>query len=457
MNPIFLKNCYYIATFNDAGDELSNHDILIKGNVIDKIAPNIELAPEDAANAEIIDCSDYLIIPGMVNCHHHFYQTLTRNLPGAQDAKLFDWLKYLYPVWARLDPDAVYYSTLLATTELLKTGATCSSDQMYVYPEGFEGDIMEIQFEAASKTGIRFSPTRGSMTLGEKDGGLPPDSVVQTADEVVRDMERVIEKFHDPSPLAMRKIALAPCSPFSVDKTVMVETARVAREYNVILHTHLAETEDENRFCLEKYGKRPLMLMADWSWLGEDVYFAHGIWFSDEELELLQDSRTGICHCPTSNMRLGSGIARVRKMLDMGIRVGLGVDGSASNDTSDMLGEARQALLLQRVQYGSDALSARDVLRMATIGGAELLGFPKIGRIEPGYAADMAIFDMSGLQYAGAQSDPLAAIIFTGYNHGTVHTIVDGEIVVRDGKLTRLDEGGIAENANRIARKLARV
>ncbi len=451
---ILLKNCYRVATFNPNCDELKKVDILIKGNLIEKIAPNIELAPQKADETEIIDCSRHLVIPGMVNCHHHFYQTLTRNLPGAQNTGLFDWLKYLYPIWARLDPDAVYYSTLLATAELLKTGATTTSDHMYIYPAGFDDDIMAIQFEAARKTGIRFSPTRGSMTLGLKDGGLPPDNVVQTPREVIADMERVIDKFHDPSPIAMQKIALAPCSPFSVDKTVMIETAKLARQYGIVLHTHLAETKDEEIFCLEKYGKRPLKLMADWDWLGEDVFFAHGIFFNDSELEFLRETGTGICHCPTSNMRLGSGIARIKEMRDLGIRLGLGVDGSASNDSSDMLGEARNAMLLQRVKYGPGAMSAGEIFRIATTGGANLLGFSKIGRIEAGYAADLALFDMSQLQYAGALADPLAAIVFTGFNHSADWTIVHGKIVVRKGCLTGFDEEEIAAKANESAKRL---
>lgn len=451
---ILLKNCFRIATFNDAGDEFSHRDILIDGSVIDRIDIAIELTTEEAANTRIIDCSDFLVIPGMVNCHHHFYQTLTRNLPCAQDAKLFDWLRHLYPIWARLDEEAVYYSTLLACAELLKTGATTTADHLYLYPKGFSGDMTAIQFEAADTLGIRFSPTRGSMTLSKKDGGLPPDHVVQDSEEVISDMRRVIERFHDDSPRAMHKIALAPCSPFSVDEEVMVETARLAREYGVVMHTHLGETLDEEDFCIENYGRRPLRLMEDWGWVGEDVYFAHGIYFTDDELEILRDTHTGICHCPTSNMRLGSGIARIKDMRDMGIRLCLGVDGSASNDSSDMLGEARNALLLQRVRFGSDALSARDVLKMAIRGGADILGFGGIGQIEVGYAADIAIFDMNSLQYAGALSDPLAAIVFSGFCHQTAYTIVNGQIVVEKGVLKGLDEKEIIDGANKASTKM---
>jgi cytosine/adenosine deaminase-related metal-dependent hydrolase len=452
---LLLKNCFHIATFNDVGDELRNHDILIRGNVIAQIAPSISLTDAERGETEVIDCSRLLVIPGLVNTHHHLYQILTRNLPGAQDAKLFDWLKFLYPIWANLDEDAVYYSTLLGTAELLKTGATCTTDHLYLYPRGFRGDMMGIQFEAAAQTGIRFSPARGSMTRGESQGGLPPDRVVQSTDEVLRDMARVVETFHDPAPLAMRKVTLAPCSPFSVEESVMVETAKLARAYGVILHTHLVETMDEEEYCLQMYGARPLGAMERWGWLGPDVYFAHGIWFDDRELAVLQETRTGVAHCPSSNMRLGSGIARIKEMRELGIRVGLAVDGSASNDSSDMLGEVRNAMLLQRVRYGSDALSARAALALGTRGGADLLGFGEaLGRIEVGCGADLALFDLSQLQYAGALADPVAAIVFCGYNHGAAYTVVNGQVVVRDGKLAALDEVELTDKVNQIAQRL---
>jgi len=451
---ILLKNCYYIATFDDSDNELQGYDILIKNNVIEKIGKNIELSPDETESAEIIDCFRYLVVPGMVNTHHHLYQILTRNLPGAQNAKLFDWLTYLYPIWAKITPEAVYYSTILGTAELLKTGATTTTDHHYLYPKGFGGDIMSIQFDAAQKLGIRFSPSRGSMTRGQSSGGLPPDSVVQKTEDVVRDMQRVIEKFHDDSPFSMRRIVLAPCSPFSVDESLMRETAALARQYGVVMHTHLAETQDEEQYCIEQYGMRPLALMEKLDWLGGDVYFAHGIWFDDDELRILAETDTGISHCPTSNMRLGSGIARIKEMLELGVRVSLGVDGSASNDTSDMLGEARNALLLQRVRYGADAISARQVLKLATIGGANMLGYNKIGRIAKGFAADLALFDMFGIQHAGGLSDPLATLVFTGYNHETAYTIVNGKIVVENGKLVAFDEEEIASKVNEISKKL---
>ncbi len=443
---ILLKNCLKIATFNRNLDELSGYDILIEGNIIKRISKNIEVK-----DAKVINCSDYLVIPGLVNTHHHFYQTLTRNLRPVQDAKLFDWLTYLYPIWAKIDSDAVYLSTKLATLELLKTGCTLTTDHHYLYPSGFNGDLMGIQFEAAQETGIRFAPTRGAMTRGRSNGGLPPDEVVQKVDEVIKDMERVIDKYHNPEPFSMKRVILAPCSPFSVEEDGMRETAKLARDKGVRLHTHLAETQDEDRYCMEKYGKRPLALMEELDWVGEDVFFAHGIWFNDEELRLLKDTGTGIAHCPTSNMRLGSGIARIREMIDMGIKVGLGVDGSASNDSSDMLGEVRNAMLLQRIKYGEKGLTAREALLLGTRNGAELLGFPETGSIEEGKAADLAIFDISHIQYAGAHSDPVAAIVFSGYCHQTVFTIVNGKILIENGKHTSIDE----EELNRKFRKKA--
>ncbi len=443
---ILLKNCLKIATFNRNLDELSGYDILIEGNIIKRISKNIEVE-----EAKVINCSDYLVIPGLVNTHHHFYQTLTRNLRPVQDAKLFDWLTYLYPIWAKIDTEAVYLSTKLAILELLKTGCTLTTDHHYLYPSGFNGDLMGIQFEAAQETGIRFAPTRGAMTRGRSNGGLPPDEVVQKVDEVIKDMERVIDKYHNPEPFSMKRVILAPCSPFSVEEDGMRETAKLARDKGVRLHTHLAETQDEDRYCMEKYGKRPLALMEELDWVGEDVFFAHGIWFNDEELKLLKDTGTGIAHCPTSNMRLGSGIARIREMIDMGIKVGLGVDGSASNDSSDMLGEVRNAMLLQRIKYGEKGLTAREALLLGTRNGAELLGFPETGSIEEGKAADLAIFDISHIQYAGAHSDPVAAIVFSGYCHQTAYTIVNGKILIENGKHTSIDE----EELNRKFRKKA--
>lgn len=453
MKLILLKNCLYVYKSHKVGG-IKNCDILIRGDRIEEIEREIvvERMPEDTL--KVINCDDYVVVPGFVNTHHHFYQTLTRNLPKVQNAKLFDWLVYLYEIWKKVDEEAVYYSTLLAAGELLKTGCTCTTDHHYLYPKGFAGDLMGIQFEAASDLGIRFAPTRGSMSKSKKDGGLPPDTVVQDEKVILKDSRRVIEKYHDATEHSMSRVILAPCSPFSVSPELIKETAELARVFGVKLHTHLAETVDEDDYCIRTLGMRPLDFMEKYDFVGNDVFFAHGIHFNDDELCRLADTGTSVAHCPSSNMRLGSGIARVKEMLEMEIKVGLGVDGSASNDTSDMLGEIRNALLLQRVRYGADAVTARDVFKIATENGAGILGFNKIGRIEKGYQADLALFNVNKLEYAGSLSDPLAALIFTGYNHGTEYTIVNGKIVVEHGRLTGYDEDEIIKKANEISYKL---
>ena len=441
---IHIRNARAVLTSAD-GEVLKGADVLIKGTQILEVGRH--LTPPAGAEVEVIEASDLVVIPGLVNTHHHFYQTFTRNLPAAQDAELFDWLIYLYDIWKHMDADAVWWSTALATAELLKTGCTTSTDHHYLYPEGIGADIMALQFDAAGTTGIRFAPTRGSMSRSKKDGGLPPDSTVQTEDEILRDSERVIRDFHDNDPWAMRKVSLAPCSPFSVSEQLMKDSAALARQYGARLHTHLAETNDEDDYCVKIYKRRPLKLMEDCDFVGPDVWFAHGIWFNDEELDLLASTGTAVAHCPSSNMRLGSGICRVREMLDRGVNVGLAVDGSASNDTSDMLGEVRAALMLQRVTKGAKALSAAEAWRMATENGAKLLGFDRIGRIEAGWAADLALFDVSTIPYVGALSDPAAALVFSGYDHQAAWTIVNGRTVVEDGRLLGIDEEELAARA----------
>ena len=450
MSTILLKNCFYIFLSAQDGSRRGD-DILIRHNRIEKISADIE-APAD----RVIDCSTCVVVPGFVNTHHHFYQTLTRNLPAVQNAKLFDWLVYLYEIWKNLDEEAIYYASMLAMGELLKTGCTCSTDHHYVYPQHVGGDLMGAQFDAAANLGVRLAPSRGSMSLSKKDGGLPPDSVVQTEDDILADCQRVIEQYHDGSELSMRKIILAPCSPFSVTEKLLTETVELARKHGVGLHTHVAETQDENDFCIQVFGRRPLALMADCGFIGSDVSYAHGIHFNDDELQRLAETGTHIAHCPTSNMRLGSGICRVTEMLPLGINVALAVDGSASNDSSDMLGEARNALLLQRVHYGPEALTTLDVMKMATENGAKLLAFEKIGKIREGWAADLAVFNVGKLEYSGALCDPLAAILFSGYNHGTEYTIVNGKIAVENGKLTGFDETELMDRCNAISQRLIR-
>jgi Cytosine deaminase and related metal-dependent hydrolases len=451
MSGLLIKNCREVFLSMEKGS-LFDADIRIRDNVISEIGSN--LAAEEGER--VIEASNLVAVPGFVNTHHHFYQTLTRNLPAVQNSELFDWLVYLYDVWKGIDAEAIYYSSLLAMAELLKTGCTLSTDHHYLYPKNIDGDIMATQFAAADKLGMRFSPTRGSMSLSRKDGGLPPDSVVQDEDTILSDSERCIKEFHDPSLFSMKKVALAPCSPFSVTKRCMLESSRLARKYGVRLHTHLCETRDEEDTCRKMYGIRPVRLMQECELIGPDVFYAHGIWFNDEELKILRDTGSHIAHCPVSNMRLGSGICRVREMLDMGINVSIAVDGSASNDSSDYLSEIRYALMLDRVKYGAKALSVPEVLKMATENGARALNFEKIGRIEKGWAADLALFDVSGFEYAGSQSDPVASLIFCGTTHSASYTIVNGKVVVDDGHLVGIDEELLSRKGREVSDKLYR-
>jgi 8-oxoguanine deaminase len=444
-----LKNIYHLYTGDGSRQRHRGVDLLIDGNAIVRIGRDIE-----AEGARVLDCSTKLVVPGLVNTHHHMYQTLQRNIPAAQNVELFDWLITLYPIWAHLDAEVIDVSTQLASAELLKTGCTTSSDHHYVFPQGVAEDLIATQFAAAEKIGIRFCATRGSMSRGKSSGGLPPDSVVQDEATILQDSKRLIESFHDDSRFSMRRLALAPCSPFSVSADLMKKTAELARQYGVYLHTHLAETRDEESYCLENYGKRPLALMADCDWLGKDVWYAHGIFFDDQELDQLAETGTGIAHCPSSNMRLGSGICRLLEMGKRNMRVGLAVDGSASNDSSDMLGELRNCLLLQRVKEGAAAIGAEEVFHIATRGSASLLGWDSIGSIEEGKAADLALFEMNRLDYAGALADPLAATIFSGSSHNADTTIVNGKIVVEGGRLVTIDEQELTDRANALCAKM---
>lgn len=453
---IRLSDCFYLHS-PEVDDPMAGWDVLLDESRISAIEPT-PTGSATAANVrttdEVINCSRHVVVPGFVNTHHHFFQTLTRNLPAAQNAKLFDWLVYHYQVWKHLDEEAVAVSSRLAIAELLKTGCTCTTDHHYLYPENFGADLPGIQFEAADELGIRFSPSRGSMSRGESTGGLPPDSVVQDEELILRDSLRVIERYHDTGPHAMHKVTLAPCSPFSVTPELMRDSARMAREHGVRLHTHLAETADEDDYCIANLNMRPLELMEKCDFVGPDVSFAHGIHFTDSELKRLAETGTGVCHCPSSNMRLGSGIARVSEMEKLGVPVSLAVDGSASNDASDYLGEMRNAMLLQRVRYGADAIGAREVFKIATESGAKMLGFPQSGAIRVGWTADIATFDVHRLEYAGSLEDPLAALVFAGISHQTDHTIVNGKIVVKGGHLVALDEAKLAERANKAAARL---
>jgi len=448
-NSILLKNCLAVATVNNSDEVICDADILIDGNQISAVGKNI------SANAdEVINCENKVALPGFVNTHHHLYQMLTRNLSAGQNAKLFDWLVYHYEIWRGITPEAIQISATCALAELLLTGCTTAADHLYLFPENAGGELIDAEIFAAKELGIRFHPTRGSMSRGKSNGGLPPDDVVQTEDEILKDSIRVIDKFHDSKKFSMCKVSLAPCSPFSVTTELMRDTAKLAREKKVQLHTHLCETIDEENFCLKLYNKRPLEYMESVNWLGDDVWFAHGIYFNDDEIKILGETKTGIAHCPSSNLRLGSGIAPVRKLLNAGAPVGLAVDGSASNDSSNMLQELQRCMLVHRIKSGVDSMPAKDVLRIATRGGADVLGRNDIGSIEPGKAADIALFDLNSLAYAGAMSDPVAALLFCGYDHRAWLTMVNGKIVVRDKKLIGIDELELKRKADIIARKL---
>jgi len=458
---ILLKNALLLYT---GAEEIPGGDVLVDGGVIKQVGKNLDAGGakggkgkgkgKGAGRLETIDCSDMVILPGLVNTHHHFYQTLQRCVRDIQDVPLFSWLKRLYQVWKNLDDDAVYWSTMVACGELLKTGCTTSTDNLYVFPRGRSARFIDVEIEAAARIGMRFQPTRGSMSRGQKDGGLPPDEVVQTEEEILEDSERLIARYHDPEPGAMVRIALGPCSPFSVSERLLEETQQLARKRGVLLHTHLAETDDETAFCLEKHGVRPLDLMERCGWLGADVWYAHGIHFTDEELMRLRATETGICHCPTSNMRLGSGRARVPDMIRMGIRLGLGVDGSASNDTSDMLAELRNCFLVQRLGGGSGAITARETIDMATAGGADLLGRTDIGAIKPGLAADIIGVNVREVSRTGAFHDYLASLVLCGASHVVDLTMVNGRVVVRDGKLVTVDETEIVARGDKAARRM---
>jgi cytosine/adenosine deaminase-related metal-dependent hydrolase len=404
----------------------------------------------------VIDARGCVVVPGLVNCHHHLYQTLTRGIGTGRGLALFEWLKMLYPLWGEMDPEAVRVSATLGLAELLLSGATTVADHLYMFPNGAR---LDDEIAAAHELGVRFHATRGSMTLGQSQGGLPPDRLVENEQAVLEDCIRVIEEFHDPDPLSMLRIALAPCSPFSVSGDLMRESARMARSYRKVgLHTHLCETLDEDRFCVEKFGRRPVDYAESVEWLGEDVWFAHMVHPKADEIKRLGHTCSGVCHCPSSNMILASGIAPVRAMIDAGVRVGLGVDGSASNDGNHLLGEARQAMLLQRVGWPgfesrADRMSAREALELATLGGARVLQRDDIGSLEPGKAADLVAFRVDGLHHAGALGDPVAALLTCAPGPAWL-SMINGRAVVEDGQLKGVDLGPLVEKHNLISRQM---
>ncbi len=443
---------------DDSRREIPDGGLFVRDGFIEMVAATNELP---GAADEILDLRGHVVAPGLINTHHHFYQTLTRAIPAAQDANLFNWLKTLYPIWARLTPEHVFVSTQTALSELALSGCTTASDHLYLFPNGSR---LDDEIEAAGEVGVRLHASRGSMSLGESKGGLPPDSVVDSEDEILKDSQRLIERYHDPKPGAKVRIVLAPCSPFSVTGELMRRSAELAREHGVHLHTHLAETEDEEQFCLKMFGHRPVAYMQELGWMGRDVWFAHAVWVSPSEIAALAQQGCGVAHCPSSNMRLASGIAPIRQYLASGVNVGLGVDGSASNDGSNLLAEVRQAMLLARVKEGITGFSlsndpkrhlmtAREALWLGTRGGAAVLGRQDVGSIETGKCADFFAVKLDRLEYAGAGHDPVSALVFCQPRR-VDYTAVGGRWIVKEGSLSTLDEGELVRRHNRLSRRL---
>ena len=449
MSTLLIKNADYVITMDDKRRNIPGGGLFVRDNVIEQIGQAGDL-PVEAD--ETIDAAGMVIVPGLINTHHHFYQTLTRAVPGAQDEELFDWLVRLYPIWGELTFDAVYISTLTAAAEMILSGCTTSSDHLYLYPNN---STLDAQVRAAQDIGLRFHVTRGSMSLGRSKGGLPPDHVVEEEDAILEDCQRVIETHHDPDRYAMTRVALAPCSPFSVTGDLMRETAKLSRSYeNVMLHTHVAETADEETFCLREFGARPAEYMRQVGWAGPDVWWAHAIFLTDDEIRMLAETGTGVAHCPSSNMRLGSGICRVRDMLDMGVKVGIGVDGSASNDSCHVITEARMALLLQRVKGGARIFSVQESLELATLGSASVLGRTDIGSLAEGKAADFIGINLNSLSMAGgAVHDPMAALLLCTVSHVDL-SVINGSVVVRDGVLQTIDVDALIARHNEIAAEM---
>jgi cytosine/adenosine deaminase-related metal-dependent hydrolase len=450
MSTLLIKHATLLVSMDDADRRWTDGGLYVVDNAIQQLGPTDQL-PRSAE--QVIDAHDMLIMPGMVNTHHHFYQTLTRNLPAAQDANLFNWLRALYPIWAGLTPEANYVSSKVAIAELMLSGCTTSSDHTYIWPNGAQ---LDDQIRAAQELGLRFHAARGSMSVGESQGGLPPDRVVEDEEAILRDSRRLIEQYHDAARYAMLRVVLAPCSPFSVSPDLMRQSVTLARAYGVHSHTHLAETLDEADYCRAQFGRTPVELAEELGWVGQDVWHAHVVHPGTDEVIRLGRTRTGVAHCPSSNMRLASGIAPLRALQRAGARVGLGVDGSASNDGSHMLAEARQALLLHRVSGDPAGLTAPEALRLATRGGAAVLGRDDIGYLAPGMAADLIGYRLDTLGFAGgAVHDPLAALVFC-QPPGVDLSVINGRVRVRDGQLLDVDLPPLIERHNAIARALAR-
>ena len=452
MATLLIRDAALLVTMDDARREIAGGGLFARDGVIEAVGPADTLP---ATADEVIDARGQIVIPGLVNTHHHMFQTLTRVIRSAQDCELFEWLRTLYPIWSRLTPEMVFVSTQTAMAELLLSGCTTSSDHLYIYPNGVR---LDDSLEAAAEIGMRFHAARGSMSVGQSQGGLPPDRVVEREPDILADTQRVIERWHDPKRYAMQRVVVAPCSPFSVSRELMRDAALLAREQGVSLHTHLAENDNDIAYTREKFGCTPAEYAEQLGWLGRDVWHAHCVKLDEAGIEMFARTGTGVAHCPGSNMRLASGIAPIRAMRDAGVPVSIAVDGSASNDSGHLLGEARLALLLQRVAHGPlqgpSAMTAREVLEIATRGGAQVLGRDDLGALAPGMAADIVTVKLDEIGLAGALHDPLAALFFCHVPRVT-HSIVDGRVVVRDGQITTLDLPRLIERHNALATRLA--
>jgi 8-oxoguanine deaminase len=463
MPTLLIRNADLLVTMDAQAREISGGSMIIRDGIIEQVGRNVEIP---SRIDQVLDMSGSIVMPGLINTHHHFYQTLTRAVPDAQNVNLFNWLKTLYPIWARMTPDDIYISTQTALAELALSGCTTASDHLYIFPNGSK---LDDEINAAKEIGVRLHASRGSMSLGASKGGLPPDEVVEDEAFILKDSQRVIETYHDPNIGSFTQVALAPCSPFSVTQELMIESARMARHYGVHLHTHLAETEDELTYCVDRFGLRPVALMDSLDWIGDDVWFAHSVYVNQPEIDLYARTGCGVAHCPTSNMRLASGIAPIRAMLKAGVKVGIGVDGSASNDGSHMLNEIRQAMLLARLDAGLkgaslsnpessqpgfyNLMTARQILQTATVGGARVLGRNDIGSLEPGKCADFFSINLNRLEYAGALHDPLAALVFC--TPGRVDTtVVHGKIIVQNGELLTIDLPTLIQKHNSASKHL---
>jgi cytosine/adenosine deaminase-related metal-dependent hydrolase len=447
VKTLLVKNAELLVTMDGERREIKQGGLYIVGNKIVQVGPSSELP--DSAD-EVLDLKGHIVIPGLINTHHHMYQSLTRVVPSAQDGELFNWLQNLYPIWARLTPEMIQVSTQTAMAELILSGCTTSSDHLYIYPNGCK---LDDSIHAASEIGMRFHAARGSMSVGRSQGGLPPDSVVEKEADILKESQRLIEDYHDASHGSMLRVVVAPCSPFSVSRDLMREAAVLARQYGVSLHTHLAENQNDVTYSREKFGMTPAQYAEDLGWVGPDVWHAHCVQLDQHGIDLFARTGTGVAHCPCSNMRLASGIAPIRKMRDAGVPVGLGVDGSASNDGASMIGEVRQALLLQRVGFGPDAMTAREALEIATLGGAKVLNRNDIGALAPGMAADFVAFDLRQIAFAGALHDPLAALVFCAPSQ-VAHSVINGKPVVKDGHLLSIDLPLVIERHNQLAHTL---